>query len=77
MTKHELWEAYCKKNPSFLREGDSVRISVAGLKKLFDQTWHYGYENGKESVPTGKQTPPKPNVDMPDFFKDIFGRFKN
>lgn len=76
MTKQELWAAYCKKNPSFLREGDTIKISVAGLKKLFDQTWHYGHENGKESVPTRIDPSAKP-ADMPDCFKDIFGGFKN
>jgi len=38
MTKHELWEIYCTKNPSF-EEDRNVTMSTKGLRKLFETTW--------------------------------------
>jgi len=38
MTKHELWEIYCTKNPSFKEDGN-VTLSTKGLRKLFETTW--------------------------------------
>ena len=38
MTKHELWEIYCTKNPSFEKDGN-VTLSTKGLRKLFETTW--------------------------------------
>jgi hypothetical protein len=38
MTKNELWEIYCTKNPSFEQEGN-VTMSTKGLRKLFETTW--------------------------------------
>jgi hypothetical protein len=38
MTKHELWEIYCAKNPSFEQDGN-VTLSTKGLRKLFETTW--------------------------------------
>ena len=38
MTKHELWEIYCTKNPSFEQDG-KVTLSTKGLRKLFETTW--------------------------------------
>jgi hypothetical protein len=38
MTKYELWEIYCTKNPSFEGEGN-VTLSTKGLRKLFETTW--------------------------------------
>jgi len=38
MTKNELWEIFCKKNPSFEQDGN-VTLSTKGLRKLFETTW--------------------------------------
>ena len=38
MTKNELWEIYCTKNPSFEQDG-KVTMSTKGLRKLFETTW--------------------------------------
>jgi hypothetical protein len=38
MTKNELWEIYCTKNPSFEEDGN-VTLSTKGLRKLFETTW--------------------------------------
>ena len=45
MTQETLWQAYCKRNPSFDSNGE-VTMTAAGLKKLYDQTWRFAYEAG-------------------------------
>jgi hypothetical protein len=44
MTKYELWEIYCTKNPSFEQEGN-VTLSTKGLRKLFETTWDKAIES--------------------------------
>jgi len=46
MTKSELWKIYTDKNPAFAGDGQ-VTLSAAGLRKLFDQTYEQGFEQGK------------------------------
>ena len=38
MTKNELWEIYCTKNPSFEQDG-KVTLSTKGIRKMFETTW--------------------------------------
>jgi len=49
MTREELWQHYCAKNPSFSGNGN-VTMSAAGLKKLFEQTWQFGFDSSKETI---------------------------
>lgn len=44
MTQEALWEHYLSKNPHWQENG--VRLTAAGLKKLFDQTWAQGSKVG-------------------------------
>ena len=44
MTQEVLWEHYLSKNPHWQENG--VRLTAAGLKKLFDQTWAQGSKVG-------------------------------
>ena len=44
MTQDALWEHYLSKNPHWREDG--VRLTAAGLKKLFDQTWNQGSKVG-------------------------------
>ena len=46
MKKQELWEIYCRKNPSFEKDGN-VTMSAKGLRKLFDTTWDTAYYDGE------------------------------
>ena len=49
MKKADRWKIFSDKNPSFNGEGN-VTMSAAGLRKLFDQTYEQGYEQGKANV---------------------------
>ncbi len=49
MQKSDLWKIFSDKNPSFNGEGN-VTMSAAGLRKLFDQTYEHGYEQGKANA---------------------------
>jgi hypothetical protein len=60
MTREELWNTYCKRNPSFAGDGE-VTMSARGLKKLFDQTWEIAQQQ-KSSSSDGK-----------DLFDTLFG----
>jgi hypothetical protein len=60
MTREELWNAYCKRNPSFAGDGE-VTMSARGLKKLFDKTWEIAQQQ-KPSSSDGK-----------DLFDTLFG----
>ena len=44
MTQEALWKHYLSKNPHWQENG--VRLTAAGLKKLFDQTWAQGSKVG-------------------------------
>lgn len=44
MNQAELWQHYLSKNPHWEESG--VRLTAAGLKKLFDQTWEQGHKVG-------------------------------
>jgi len=50
MTKYELWEIYCTKNPSFEEDGN-VTLSTKGLRKMFETTW----DQAIRSIPRGPQ----------------------
>lgn len=47
MKKSQLWKIYCAKNPAFERDGN-VTLSTRGLRKLFDQTWDYAFNEGED-----------------------------
>ena len=73
MTKRELWNKYVERNPSFDGDGN-VTLSARGLRKMFDQTWDIAFEFGETEFGEMNEKPyiPKKNVEMPDFFKQIF-----
>lgn len=48
MTQDALWEHYLSKNPHWQENG--VRLTAAGLKKLFDQTWDQGFKVGRHQA---------------------------
>lgn len=48
MKKEELWIVYVTRNPQF--EGEApFRITPAGLRKLFDQTWDVAEKTERDS----------------------------
>jgi hypothetical protein len=68
--KSELWKIYTAKNPSFDGDG-KITMSARGLRKLFDQTWDYAYEQGEP-----ENSPPPVNGSPPvDDLRKIFGMF--
>jgi hypothetical protein len=70
MKKSQLWKIYCAKNPAFERDGN-VTMSARGLRKLFDQTWDFAYEQGE---PENAQ-PPVTDSKSVDDLRKIFGMF--
>lgn len=48
MTQDALLEHYLSKNPHWQENG--VRLTAAGLKKLFDQTWDQGFKVGRHQA---------------------------
>jgi len=66
MTREELWNTYCKRNPSFAGDGE-ITMSARGLKKLFDQTWEIAQQQAKKPDSYG----PGPSA-----FEQLFGGFK-
>ena len=52
LNRDALWQHYLTKNPHWQEEG--ARLTAAGLKKLFDQTWEQGHRVGhKQAVGQG------------------------
>ena len=47
MTKQELWEAFLAEHPQFTDEESVVKLKSRGLKRLTDQAWDEGFEQGK------------------------------
>lgn len=45
MRKEELWVVYITKNPAFI-QAETITLTATGLKKLFDQTYQIGYDQG-------------------------------
>ena len=45
MEQDELWKIFCDKNPAFESQ-ETITLTKAGLKKLFDQTWDQAYQEG-------------------------------
>lgn len=69
MTKDELWAQYVARNPSFANDEGTITIGAAGLRKLFSQTYEYGYEAGHDAALTEKQ---RNEQAVPAFFRGIF-----
>ena len=67
MTKKELWKIYSKRNPSFDSE-NTVTMTAAGLRKMFDTTWDIAFHDGEEE-PMERV----PNMGNMDALKQIFG----
>ena len=44
LSREALWQHYLTKNPHWQENG--ARLTAAGLKKLFEQTWEQGYRVG-------------------------------
>lgn len=47
MTKDELWDAYCARNPQFNEPGKQITLTSDGIKKLFEQTWDIAAEEAE------------------------------
>lgn len=45
MTKEQLWAQYVAKYPSFSGDED-IKLTAAGLRRLFDLTWRYADQEG-------------------------------
>lgn len=73
MTKQDLWNTYCAKNPSFAELDAKVVMTSRGLKKLFDQTWDMAVSHGM-SIGAAKNK--EKAYDMPEGFEDLFRGFK-
>lgn len=72
MTKEQLWNIYCERNPKFGDFPDTqITLTVQGLKKFFDQTWQAAIEEGKKL-----NVASKPKYDLPEGFEQLFGGFK-
>jgi hypothetical protein len=61
MTKAALWKIFTDKNPSFNGTGN-VTLSAAGLRKLFDQAYEHGHDQGVEEGKAAK----------PSLFEQLF-----
>jgi len=77
MTKEQLWKIYVDKNPKFLTDG--ANLSVAGLRKFFDQTWDAGHAQGLKNGMTlgndkSKTHKPKTDYAVPDFLSGLFSK---
>lgn len=74
MTKEKLWAIYVAKNPQFDGDGN-ITLSAAGLRKMFEQTWECGRQNGfinGKAFMENQKEPQKNN--MADLFKGMFGK---
>lgn len=55
MKKEELWEIFCKFNPSFNDPEAKITLTGKGLRKLFDQSFDKGFTQGKQKGLEGVQ----------------------
>lgn len=46
MKKLELWAIYCSRNPSFADDSARFTITGRGLRKMFEQAYDKGHEQG-------------------------------
>lgn len=72
MTKEELWQIYCRKNPSFAKDGN-VTMSAKGLRKLFDTTWDTAYFDGEEDFVENTAPHFQQDTTALEHLKSIFG----
>lgn len=74
MKRDELWKIYTEKNPSFNGDGN-ITMSAAGLRKLFNQTYEAGYNQGKvnaEAMAKLKAKDAAPKSPLDAFFRPPF-----
>lgn len=64
MTRETLWAAYVARNPTFAGD-DTITLSAAGLRKLFDQTWAQAEAHGRAAADTQSR--------FRDVFDEMFG----
>ena len=69
MTAADIWEAYCERNPKLRLPGESITLSVPGLRKLVDQVFAAGQHAG---VP-----PPRETFTGRDPIADLFTGFRS
>lgn len=48
LNQAELWQHYLTQNPHWQEDG--ARLTAAGLKKLFEQTWQQGHKVGHQQA---------------------------
>ena len=75
MTKKELWNKYVSRNPSFAGNG-KVTMSADGLKKLFDQTYERGHEQGMANGRALEQARGPQQANSNPFEQMFGGKFK-
>lgn len=68
MKKSELWNAYCKRNPSFADDEATLSVTGKGVRTLFEQTYEMAYKQGKADAPTETVDP----LGGMDGFGDLF-----
>lgn len=56
MTKQELWQIYCRKNPSFT-EKETITMKTEQLKRLFDQTWEMAEQHAASKSKSSGRVP--------------------
>ncbi len=66
MTRDELWERMCFRNPR-LRDPEP-RFTQEGLRKFFQYVYEQGHRAGVDQ--------PKPRYAQPSVFEEIFGGLK-
>lgn len=74
MKAEELWAAYVAKNPSFADPDANITMTARGLKRLFDQTYERGHEQGVRNgrAMAEMEAAKKPSGDS--FYERMFGK---
>ncbi len=81
MTRDELWSVFTSKNPRMAGGDDShITLTVRGLRKLFEQAYDRGHEqgvaNGRAMV--AREAEINASKDKPsergDLFSEMFGK---
>ena len=71
LRKEQLWQKYIDKNPHWLTDG--VKLTPAGLKKLFDQTFDRGHALGFANGKAIAARPKKNKNGVEDMIDNMFG----
>ncbi len=70
MTFAVYWERLCEATPQLRDPEAAMRITVASLRKSLERAYHRG---GCDKVDDMRRDAGIEAIDMPDFFKGLFG----